>query len=89
MFFVYGTSGQLFRGSMEQLRQIPGVGSPARSRRVDAVARDGRDVAEEVGAATFSRMSVDGLTHKTKDTFLHQAHLAEVEVDPISRTLSN
>lgn len=74
MFFVYGTSGQLFRGSMEQLRQIPGVGSLARSRRVNAVARDGRDVSEDV--LSLSHLPLDGLTHKTKDTFLHQAHLA-------------
>lgn len=50
MFFVYGTSGQLFRGSMEQLRQIRGVGSLARTRRVEAMGRDGRDVSEDSGA---------------------------------------
>lgn len=50
MFFVYGTSGQLFRGSMEQLRQIRGVGSLARTRRVEALGRDGRDASEEAGA---------------------------------------
>ena len=47
MFFVYGTSGQLFRGSMEQLRQIRGVGSLARTRRVEALGRDGRDASED------------------------------------------
>lgn len=40
MFSVYGTSGQLFRGSMEQLRQVGGVGALARSRRAQPVARD-------------------------------------------------
>jgi CBS domain-containing protein len=50
MFFVYGTSGQLFRGSMEQLRQIRGVGSLARTRRVEALGRDGRDASEEAGS---------------------------------------
>jgi CBS domain-containing protein len=49
MFFVYGTSGQLFRGSMEQLRQIRGVGSLARTRRVEALGRDGRDASEDSG----------------------------------------
>lgn len=43
MFSVYGTSGQLFRGSMEQLRQIGGVGALARSGVLQPVARDGRD----------------------------------------------
>jgi CBS domain-containing protein len=51
MFFVYGTSGQLFRGSMEQLRQIRGVGSLARTRRVEALGRDGRDASEDAPAA--------------------------------------
>ncbi|MDD4942200.1 CBS domain-containing protein [Rhodoferax sp.] len=51
MFFVYGTSGQVFHGSMEQLRQIHGVGSLARARRTAAVGRDGRDEAEQPGSA--------------------------------------
>lgn len=50
MFFVYGTSGQVFRGSMEQLRQIRGVGSLVRARRVEALGRDGRDASEDTGA---------------------------------------
>ena len=54
MFFVYGTSGQLFRGSMEQLRQIRGVGSMARTRRVEALGRDGREVSEGVDAPTLT-----------------------------------
>lgn len=51
MFMVYGTSGQLFKGSMEQLRQIGGVTALARARRILPVARDGRDVTEESPAA--------------------------------------
>ena len=54
MFFVYGTSGQLFRGSMEQLRQIRGVGSLARTRRVEALGRDGRDASEDTGAPSLT-----------------------------------
>jgi CBS domain-containing protein len=54
MFFVYGTSGQLFRGSMEQLRQIRGVGSLARTRRVEALGRDGRDASEDTGAPSLA-----------------------------------
>lgn len=46
MFFVYGTSGQLFRGSMEQLRQIGGVGALARAHGLQAVGRDGRDTSD-------------------------------------------
>jgi CBS-domain-containing membrane protein len=55
MFMVYGTSGQLFRGSMEQLRQIGGVSALANSRRVQAVGRDGRDVADESADAFAAR----------------------------------
>jgi CBS-domain-containing membrane protein len=51
MFSVYGTSGQLFRGSMEQLQQVGGVGALARSRGAQAVARDGRDLADDTTGA--------------------------------------
>jgi CBS domain-containing protein len=53
MFFVYGTSGRLFSGSMEQLRQIRGVGSLARARRVEALGRDGREASEDTGAPSL------------------------------------
>jgi CBS domain-containing protein len=53
MFFVYGRSGQLFRGSMEQLRQIRGVGSLARTRRVEALGRDGREASEDTAASSL------------------------------------
>lgn len=56
MFMVYGTSGQLFKGSMEQLRQISGVGALARARRILPVARDGHDVTEE-SAATYAGLA--------------------------------
>lgn len=56
MFMVYGTSGQLFKGSMEQLRQINGVGALARSRRILPVGRDGHDVTEE-SAATYASLA--------------------------------
>lgn len=45
MFTVYGVSGQLFRGSMEQLRQIGAVAAVARTHAIQAVGRDGRDPA--------------------------------------------
>lgn len=43
MFYIYGVSGQSFRGSMEQLRQIERVGTVARANAIKAVKRDGRD----------------------------------------------
>lgn len=49
MLTVYGVSGRLFRGSLEQLRQIGQVGAVPRSQSTWAVARGGRDA----GAAAF------------------------------------
>lgn len=43
MLTVYGVSGRLFRGSLEQLRQIGPVGAVSRSQAAFAVARGGRD----------------------------------------------
>ncbi|MDO8251460.1 MAG: CBS domain-containing protein [Rhodoferax sp.] len=43
MFSVYGVGGQLFRGSLEKLRQIGGVSAVARNIAIQAVGRDGRD----------------------------------------------
>lgn len=43
MFFVYGIGGRVFRGSVEQLRQIGGVGAVARSRAIRPSGQDGRD----------------------------------------------
>ena len=55
MFSVYGTSGRLFRGSMEQLRQVGGVAALARARSVAAVGQDGRDAA---GAVSYTHLDV-------------------------------
>lgn len=43
MFTVYGVAGRLFRGSLEQLRQIGHVGAVDRSRGVSPAQRGGRD----------------------------------------------
>ena len=43
MFSIYGVGGQLFRGSLEKLRQIGGVNAVARHNALEAVGRDGRN----------------------------------------------
>ena len=43
MFAVYGVGGQLFRGSLDQLRRIGGVSAIARSYAIQGIGRDGRD----------------------------------------------
>lgn len=45
MFSVYGASGRLFRGTLEQMRQIGGVHAADRLRAIDPAARDGHDSA--------------------------------------------
>lgn len=49
MLTVYGVAGRLFRGSLEQLRQIGNLGAVARSKNVSPVGRGGRDAS----AASF------------------------------------
>ncbi|WP_296448178.1 HPP family protein [Rhodoferax sp. UBA5149] len=55
MFSVYGVSGQLFRGSLEQLRQIGAVGAVARGNAVQAVGRDGQDPSSSSPGAFTAR----------------------------------
>ncbi|WP_180125466.1 HPP family protein [Rhodoferax sp. BLA1] len=51
MFSVYGMQGRLFRGSLEQLRQVGGVGALTRSRSLLPTEQEGRDrLAESSGA---------------------------------------
>ena len=45
MFSVYGSSGRLFRGTLEELRQIRPVHASDRTRSIEPVKRDGRDSA--------------------------------------------
>lgn len=58
MFSVYGMQGRLFRGSLEQLRQVGGVGALTRARRVVPIGHEGRDaLAESSGACVESEAS--------------------------------
>lgn len=51
MFSVYGMQGRLFRGSLEQLRQVGGVSALTRSRSLLPTGHEGRDrLAESSGA---------------------------------------
>ena len=60
MFSVYGTTGRLFRGTLEQLRQVGGVGALARSRAILATERDGRDTAAESAGVFIESLSNAG-----------------------------
>lgn len=51
MISVYGVGGQLFRGSLEQLRQVGSVSATARTNAIMAVAQDGQDASASAQAA--------------------------------------
>jgi len=60
MFSVYGMSGQLFRGSLEQLRQVGGVAALTRSRAVPAQGQDsGGEAAGAFGQALAEASATD------------------------------
>lgn len=58
MFSIYGPTGRVFQGTLEQLRQIPQVHAADRPRAVEPLLRDGRDgavrEAVESGAPTHA-----------------------------------
>jgi len=59
MFSVYGMQGRLFRGSLEQLRQVGGVSAMTRSRSLLPLGQEGQDrLAESAGAF------VESVAHK-------------------------
>ena len=59
MFSVYGMQGRLFRGSLEQLRQVGGVSALSRTRNLLPVAKEGRDrLAESFGAYVESESNL-------------------------------
>lgn len=74
MFSVYGTSGRLFRGNLEQLRQVGGVGALARSHSVQAVERDGRDAAAESSGA-YARVDARAAGHPPHSDESHRSVL--------------
>lgn len=45
MFSIYGSTGRVFHGTLEQMRQIRKVHATDRSRAIEPIARDGRDSA--------------------------------------------
>ncbi|MDD5029575.1 MAG: CBS domain-containing protein, partial [Rhodoferax sp.] len=95
MFSVYGTTGQLFRGSMEQLQQVGGVGALARSRHSQPVARDGRDLADDPGGAFLPDLKRPAPRAETHHDALaayaqsetHQRHPLSTVADLMSRQI--
>ena len=94
MFSVYGVGGQLFRGSMEQLRHIGGINAVARSNSVQAVGREGRDHSADVFTALAQPAASDE-THRsalaayaqTQQVAVAQRHPLKLVVDLMSRVV--
>jgi CBS domain-containing protein len=94
MFSVYGVGGQLFRGSMEQLRHIGGINAVARSNSVQAVGREGRDHSADVFPALAQPTAGDE-THRsalaayaqTQQVATAQRHPLKLVVDLMSRVV--
>jgi len=91
MFSVYGVSGQLFRGSLEQLRHIGGVGAVARSNSLQSVGREGREHPADVFAG-LAQPGVRDETHRsalaayaqTQQVELAQRHPLKLVADLMS-----
>jgi len=76
MFSVYGMQGRLFRGSLEQLRQVGGVGALTRSRSLLPTGQEGDDrLAESFGAFVESAANKSGGRHLPADES-HRAALS-------------
>lgn len=85
MFYVYGVSGQSFRGSMEQLRQIERVGASARSSAIKPIKRDGWDPGYvDTGSAPPSPAPSDE-THRSALAAYAQAQKVELPRQPLRR----
>lgn len=85
MFSIYGVTGQLFRGSMEQLRQIGGVSAVARSHAVQAIGRDGSAAFEGSLLAGSAGGSANAAAHRTAMAAYAQTEKPELPRHPLSR----
>jgi CBS-domain-containing membrane protein len=87
MFYIYGVSGQSFRGSMEQLRQIGGVSAIGRSIAIQAVGRDGRD-AQSFAPGAFAGPAAQAPTDEARRTALAaytQTQKVNLERQPLTQ----
>lgn len=84
MFTVYGVSGQLFRGSMEQLRQVGAVSAVARTNAIQAVGRDGRDPSSGAFAG-FAQAVPSDEAHRSALAAYAQTQKVVLPRHPLSR----
>ena len=87
MFYIYGVSGQSFRGSMEQLRQIERTGAVARANAVLPVKRDGLDPAysESDAYSGAARAAPTDGAHRTALAAYAEAQSPVLQRHPLRR----
>lgn len=94
MFTVYGVSGELFRGSMEQLRRIGPVGALARTRAIRPLGRDAHGphigspeaIAEALSAPPVDEVHRDAVAAYTQAQQPIQARQPLTRVDALMST---
>lgn len=85
MFSVYGVGGQLFRGSLEQLRQIGSVSAIARINLITAVGDDGQGAAPSTFIARPSPSVPRDEAHKSALAAYAQTQKIELPRHPLSQ----
>lgn len=93
MFSVYGSTGRVFRGTLDQLRQINKVHAPDRTRALEPTARDGHDsavreaVAYGSATATPQQRSAIAAYATTQQAPVQQGWVDQSVADVMSRTV--
>lgn len=93
MFSVYGSTGRVFRGTLDQMRQINQVHASDRTRAMEPIARDGHDgavrEAVEYGAtaATSQHRSAIAAYETTQQPSTHQGWYDMAVAEVMSRTV--
>jgi CBS domain-containing protein len=87
MFSVYSMAGKLFRGSLEQLRQVGGVSAVARNIAIQAVGRDGRDAQSAFPGALAgpAHPAPSDEAHRTALAAYAQTQKVVLERQPLTR----
>ena len=93
MFSVYGSTGRLFRGTLDQMRQIDKVRASDRTRALEPIARDGHDSAVreavEYGAPTVTTQQRSAIAAyaTTQQTPAQHGWYDQAVSDVMSRTV--
>jgi len=84
MFSVYGQAGRIFRGTLEELRQVGAVSAASRSHSVAAIGRDPLDQTPTAFAQLPEMVGTD-VAHRSALASYAQARKNDVPRHPITR----